>query len=269
MKRVYPDVMMIADDANGYKNVIGTNNGGLGFDFVWNSKILSDAIDAITSKSETSLRIFKNLSESNPTSKEILALSHNEFAQGEASLLSRMPGEYNEKFAAHRAFMAYLISTSCKKLSFMSCEFGQFAKWHHDRPIEWFMLDYEMHDKLHRYCADLNSLYLSNSHFFSSTVSLADDTKDYTSSSKKIAIYKRTDSQKNELLFIISFSDRDSNVTLNSCESQYKILMSTESSIYGGSKTYNNTFYAHNNILRIPLAPYECIILRKVSIPTK
>ena len=269
MKQIYPDVIMIADDPKEYKNVTGTDNGGLGFDFVWNSKIASDAMHAIASNSEASARSFRNLFDKDLSSNEIFSLPHNEFMQESASLLSRMPGEYNEKFAAHRAFMTYMIATPCKKLSFMSCEFGQFANWCYEQPIEWFMLDYEMHDKLHRFNADLNCIYLSNELFFSSTASSALSKKDYEASHKKVVVYKKTDSQNNELLFVISFANTSCNLTINICESQYDMLLSTESSKYGGSKTYNNTFYAHNNILRIPLAPYECIILKKVSIPTK
>ena len=270
MKRQFPDVMMIADDANGYKNVIGTDNGGLGFDFQFNCDIASDALDAVTTNSETSARSFKRLFEKKLNQNEIFALSHKEFSKDSPSLLSRMPGEYNEKFAAHRAFMTYMTAAPCKKLSFMSCEFGQFAKWSYDRPIEWFMLDFENHDKLHRFNADLNSVYLSNKGAFNGTASNELNKAEFDASHKKMTVYKCTDAQNDELLFIISFADICSSVTINSsCETQYEMLLSTASTKYGGNKTYNNTFYTHNNILRFPLAPYECIILKKVSVPTK
>ena len=210
IKTSYPDVLMIADDTAGYKNVTTTKSGGLGFDLKINSALSSDSLESVTNTSTVGDIRFKKLYSGINCDHDVFSLNHSELVYPKQSLLSRMPGEYNLKFASHRAYITHMMCTPSKKSTFMSCEFGQFASWNYQSSVEWFMLDYDMHNRLHRFASDINSLYLTHKQLWE----LDDDKKGYTplshiASSEKIAAYKRTD--KNGLnLFNIFASDKTS-----------------------------------------------------------
>ena len=74
-----------------------------------------------------------------------------------------MWGDYWQKFANARALLGLLMTMRGKKLLFMSSEIAQFREWGYDKEIEWFLLDYESHEKFQRYVAELNNFYLSHS----------------------------------------------------------------------------------------------------------
>ena len=57
--------------------------------------------------------------------------------------------------------MAYMAAHPGKKLMFMGCEYGPFREWDYASGLEWFMLDFDAHKKLHDYKAALDEFYLS------------------------------------------------------------------------------------------------------------
>ncbi len=66
---------------------------------------------------------------------------------GRETLITRMPGSYEEKFARLRAIIACYRALPGAKFSFMGNEFAQFSVWSPDRELDWVLLDYEMHRK--------------------------------------------------------------------------------------------------------------------------
>jgi len=95
--------------------------------------------------------------------KYILVLSHDEVVHGKRSLIRKMPGDKNAKFANLRLLYGFLFAHPGKKLLFMGGEFAQWKEWGEDRELDWYLLDHEEHRKIQAYIADLNKLYANES----------------------------------------------------------------------------------------------------------
>ena len=144
-----------------------TEYGGLGFDFKWNMGWMNDTLeynelDPIYRKYHHNKLTFPMMY--NHSEKFILPISHDEVVHGKKSLIDKMQGDYWNKFANLRAYMAYMYGHPGKKLMFMGCEFGQFIEWREYEELEWKLIDnFDMYRKTHNFFKDLNNFYKNNS----------------------------------------------------------------------------------------------------------
>ena len=159
----HPDVQTFAEESTAWPMVSRpTYVGGLGFGLKWDMGWMRDTLDYMARDpihrryhhNELTFRMIYAFHEN-----FVLPLSHDEVVHGKGSLLGRMPGPDEQKFANLRLLFGYMFAQPGKKLLFMGGEFGQWREWNHEESLDWHLLHYPPHQGVRRWVQDLNATY--------------------------------------------------------------------------------------------------------------
>ena len=155
--------MMIAEESTAWPKVTRPpEEDGLGFTFKWNMGWMHDFLEYMKldpyfrkynhNKMTFGLTYFTS-------ENYILVLSHDEVVHLKCSMINKMPGIYEDKFANLKCGYTFMMGHPGKKLLFMGQDFGQWHEWDEKVALDWYLTDEELHADLLHYVRDLLHLY--------------------------------------------------------------------------------------------------------------
>ncbi|MFH9651409.1 1,4-alpha-glucan branching enzyme [Streptomyces anulatus] len=163
-----PGVVTIAEESTAWDGVTRpTDGGGLGFGLKWNMGWMHDSLQYIAKEpihrkyhhNEMTFSMVYAYSEN-----YVLPISHDEVVHGKQALVTKMPGDWWQQRANHRAYLGFMWAHPGKQLLFMGQEFAQGAEWSEGHGPDWWLLDpsYEAsadHRGVRTLVGDLNAVY--------------------------------------------------------------------------------------------------------------
>ncbi|MFE0695881.1 1,4-alpha-glucan branching enzyme [Streptomyces sp. NPDC058869] len=163
-----PGVVTIAEESTAWDGVTRpTDSGGLGFGLKWNMGWMHDSLQYMAKEpvhrkyhhNEMTFSMVYAYSEN-----YVLPISHDEVVHGKRALVSKMPGDWWQQRADHRAYLGFMWAHPGKQLLFMGQEFAQGAEWSEGHGPDWWLLDPSYgaagdHQGVRTLVGDLNAVY--------------------------------------------------------------------------------------------------------------
>ncbi|WP_337811697.1 1,4-alpha-glucan branching protein GlgB [Clostridium sp.] len=209
--------IIISEESTAWPKVTKSpEEDGLGFTFKWNMGWMHDFLEYM--KLDPYFRKFNHnkmtFGITYCTSENfILVLSHDEVVHLKCSMINKMPGEYEDKFANLKVGYTFMLGHPGKKLLFMGQDFGQFHEWDEKVSLDWYLTKEPFHADLQNYVKGLLTLY----HKYPALYRLDEEYDGFqwinaNDGDRSIfSFIRRDETQKKNLLFICNFTpvDRD------------------------------------------------------------
>lgn len=261
LRALHPSAILIAEDSTSYPNVTKpVDKGGLGFDYKWDLGWMNDTLDYfkkqslerkdVPAKLTFSMYYFYN-------ERYLLPLSHDEVVHGKKTIIDKIFGSYEEKFAQARCLYMYMMMHPGKKLNFMGNEIGMFREWDEKKEPDWFLLKYPMHDSFHKYMIELNKIYQNTLALYAWDY----DPKGFewltiNENGSNVFGIKRT-ADDNKVAALFNFSNQE--ITYKS-EEDWHIELNSDWEMYSGSTPKPSR---SRKMKTFKLPPFSCVYLTK------
>ena len=243
--------MMIAEESTAWPKVTGKpEEDGLGFSHKWNMGWMNDFLEYLKLDP-----YFRKWNHNKMTfsmtyayaEKYILVLSHDEVVHLKCSMINKMPGLYDDKFANLRAGYAYMLGHPGKKLLFMGQEFAQLQEWSEARELDWYLLAEDKHQQMQNYVKALLHLYKKTPALYDADQDPcgfewinADD-----ADRSIFSFVRHSKDGKSNLLFVINFTPvarPDYRVGVPK-RKQYRLVLDGDAAEFGGNTTERPVVY--------------------------
>ena len=281
MRSRNPRAITIAEESTTWPGITASEKeGGLGFTFKWNMGWMHDFLEYMKldpyfrSNNHNKMTFAMTYAYSE---NFILVLSHDEVVHLKCSMINKMPGKYEDKFANLKVGYTFMIGHPGKKLLFMGQDFGQWAEWSEAKSLDWHLTNENMHSDLQKYVKSLLSIY----NRYKACYELDQDPEgfewmdpdDYTRSI--YSFVRKTMDGRDSILYVCNFTPvarPDFRVGVP-CPGRYTLLLN--------EKCEEGTEYIAEKIptdrmeysIPLPLAPYGTAIIKfnykKVKKPIK
>ena len=241
----HPGIMMIAEESTAWPKVTDLpENDGLGFSMKWNMGWMHDFIEYM--KLDPYFRKFNHNRMTFAmtyaySEKYCLVLSHDEVVHLKCSMINKMPGLYDDKFANLKAGYTFMFGHPGKKLLFMGQEFAQEREWSEDRELDWYLLEEPKHQQMQDFVKELLQLYKSTPAMYSADCAPegfewinADD-----ADRSIYSFLRHSEDGKSNLLFVINFTPMARPDYRVGCtkECTYTLVLDGDEERFGGHGT--------------------------------
>lgn len=244
MKKRNPGVYMIAEESTAWPKVTtSADEDGLGFDMKWNMGLMNDYLSYIGldpyfrahHHNELTFSMIYQYSENFMT-----VFSHDEVVHGKSTMIGKMPGTKEDKFANLRLTYGYMMTHPGKKLLFMGQDIAEFKEFDETRQTQWSLLQYEEHKGINQLMKDLNFLYKEKPALYAKDTSWEGFEWINCISPEQcmLSFIRKADKPEDTLLVVANFAGVEQEFTVGvPYEGKYKELLNTDNKIYGGQSS--------------------------------
>ncbi len=248
--------LFIAEESTAWPMVTGdVEKGGLGFDLKWNLGWMNDftnymKCDPLFRKGRHGDLTFSMIYVY--SEKFMLVLSHDEVVHGKGSMINKMPGNEEQKFANLRVAYGFMMSHPGKKLLFMGQDFAQFAEWNEEKSLDWELLNQDKHAQMNRYMKELNKFYQN----YPAMYQLDFDVEGFEWISNMdadhsiITFTRKTGKTEETLLIVCNFTPvvyQGFSIGVP-FEGKYKEIFNSDKELYGGQGNVNSRLKQSKNL---------------------
>ena len=251
MEERNPGAFLIAEESTAWAGVTApASMKGLGFLYKWNMGWMNDFLEYM--KMDPYFRSFNHnrltFSLSYTYAENyVLVISHDEVVYGKCSMLDKMSGPREKRFASLRTFLAYMTAHPGKKLMFMGQEFAQFKEWNYKTGLDWDILKFPEHSQYQSFVKAMNKFYLDNKPLWEIDYDWSgfswisnDDNKN------SVIVFRRIASNGDELIAVCNFLPNEHEQYSFGVPyyADYKEVFTTDDKKFGGDSDGNASYTA-------------------------